>query len=144
MIQIIWKNNDAGGKNAYLGNVKVATYHYNGIDSKNGKYRGNVLLDPVTPFKVHTEEEIKELVLRHVSEYLTRLGVVNNVREHILTRIVEMRRDTGGFPKGIMRWDNFSTGTDKTHLSDMDFTKLDDYSLVMLFERLVKRYHSQM
>lgn len=66
------------------------------------------------------------------------------VRKLIEKRIDEIKAAEKGFPKGTMRWDNFSTGTDKRHISEIDFRKLNDDSLVFLFERLIKRYYTQM
>jgi hypothetical protein len=65
-------------------------------------------------------------------------------RDIILNRINEIKAKENGFKKGSMRWDNFSTGTDKGHISEIDFGELDDISLVFLFERIIKRYYTQM
>ncbi len=66
------------------------------------------------------------------------------MRELILKRIEDYRNLSGGFPKTDKRWDNFSSGTVKTHISEIDFTVIDDYSLLLLFERIVRRYNAQM
>lgn len=66
------------------------------------------------------------------------------MKELILKRIEEIKNNHQGFKKGTMRWDNFSTGTDKTHISEMNFEELDDNSLLLLFERLIKRHYTQM
>lgn len=62
----------------------------------------------------------------------------------ILKRIEEIRTNENGFKKGTMRWNNFSNGEDKRHISEINFEELDNTSLVLLFERLIKRYYSQM
>ena len=69
------------------------------------------------------------------------------MRNLILKRIEEMRRDTGGFSKGKMRWDNFDTRSTTRHISDMNRKELeafDDETLLMFFERLSKKYFAQM
>ena len=65
------------------------------------------------------------------------------LRERILNRIEEIRKHENGFPKGIKKWDNFSTGIVKTHLSELDFSEGNDTELLFLFERLIKRYYTQ-
>jgi hypothetical protein len=67
-----------------------------------------------------------------------------SIKELILKRVEEIRKHENGFPKGVQKWANFSTGTDTRHISEIDFSLLDDTSLVLLFERLVKRYYTQM
>jgi hypothetical protein len=66
------------------------------------------------------------------------------MRELILKRIEEIRAYHGGFKKGSMRWDNFSNGTDKTHISELKFEEMNDIELLMLFERMIKRHYTQM
>jgi len=66
------------------------------------------------------------------------------MKELILKRIDEIKKKEQGFPKTTKRWDNFTNGTDKRHISEIDFNSLDDTSLVFLFERLIKRYYTQM
>jgi len=66
------------------------------------------------------------------------------MREIILKRIQEIKNHEGGFRKGTMKWDNFSTGTVKTHVSEFDFNQCSDEELIFLFERLIKRYYTQM
>lgn len=66
------------------------------------------------------------------------------MRDKILNRIEEIKTKEQGFPKGVQRWNNFSTGTDKRHISEIDFSELDDTALLFLFERLIKRYYTQM
>ena len=66
------------------------------------------------------------------------------MRNLILKRIEEIKTNERGFPKSTMRWDNFSTGIDKRHISEIQFEDLDDNSLVLLFERLIRRVNMQM
>jgi hypothetical protein len=75
-MKIIWKRNDNGGESAYLGSIRVASYFYNGIDSRNGSYKGSSLLpQSKLTFKTDSVDEIKNLVDTDVREFLTKLGV---------------------------------------------------------------------
>ena len=70
------------------------------------------------------------------------------MRELILKRIKEIKDREMGFKKALQKWNNFSissisTGTVNTHISEMDFSTMDDVELLMLFERIVKRYNAQ-
>jgi hypothetical protein len=64
------------------------------------------------------------------------------MRELILSRIEEIRKEERGFLLNALRWDKFSTGIDKRHISEINFSELDDNSLLFLFERMIKRYYS--
>lgn len=66
------------------------------------------------------------------------------MRQLILNRIAEIKKREHDFPRGVMRWDNFSTGTDKRHISEIKFEELEDYDLLFLFERLIRRCSMQM
>ena len=61
------------------------------------------------------------------------------MRELILKRIEEIRNANRGFPKSEMRWQNFSNGTVKTHISELKFEEMNDIELLMMFERLIRR-----
>ncbi len=75
-MNIIWKRNDNGGEGAFVGSIKIAEYHYNGIDSRNGSYKGRSLLPQSNlTFKTDSIDEIKNLVDTDVREFLTKLGV---------------------------------------------------------------------
>lgn len=65
------------------------------------------------------------------------------MRYIILTRIDEIRKFENNFRKGTMRWDNFNTGYTK-HISEMNFGELNDYALLDMFERIIRRYFTQM
>ena len=74
-MKIIWKQNDMGGSNGYVGLIKVASYHYNGIDHKNGQYKGRSFLPQSNlSFKHDDENEIKRLVEKDVTEFLEKLN----------------------------------------------------------------------
>ena len=66
------------------------------------------------------------------------------MRELLLKRIESIRNQSAGFSKSDRRWDNISNGTVKTHISEIDFDKCTDNDLLLLFERIVKRYYTQM
>lgn len=66
------------------------------------------------------------------------------MRELILNRIKEMKRDTGGFPISTQRWGSIYFGSSQQPPAVFNFESLSDNELVVAFERLVKRYHSQM
>lgn len=65
------------------------------------------------------------------------------MREIILKRIEEIKKFENGFSKSIMKWNNFSSGTIRTHISEMDFNECNDIELLMLFERIIRRRYSQ-
>lgn len=65
-------------------------------------------------------------------------------RQLILERIKAIKEQENGFPRGVQRWENFSNGTDTRHISVIDFEQLTDFELVFLFERLIRRYYTQM
>lgn len=64
------------------------------------------------------------------------------MRELILRRIDEIRSKENNFSKSLMKWNNFSTGYDKSHVSEIDFTKCNDVELLLLFERIIRKYNS--
>lgn len=64
------------------------------------------------------------------------------MRQLILRRIEEIKNRENGFSKSLMKWDNFSSGTIKTHISDFDFNTCNDIELLFLFERIIKRYYT--
>ena len=66
------------------------------------------------------------------------------MREIILKRIEEIRIKENGFPTSTTRWRNFLHGTENKHLKDIDFNMLDDTDLAFLFEKLIRRYYTQM
>lgn len=73
--KINWKGNDVGGETAYVGLIRVASYFYNGIDSKNGAYKGTSFLpQSKLSFKTDNVNEIKELVENDVKEFFEKLN----------------------------------------------------------------------
>ena len=67
----------------------------------------------------------------------------NPLREIMLKRIYEMRLRENGFTNKN-RYGEFSTGSVKADASEIKWEELSDYDLVLLFERLVRRYNMQM
>jgi hypothetical protein len=74
--QITWKNNNVGGKSAYLGSVKIGQYWYNGIDGvKNGKYRLSVVL-PQCSFDVknaNSDEEAQSIIKEALETFIANI-----------------------------------------------------------------------
>jgi hypothetical protein len=66
------------------------------------------------------------------------------MRELILKRIEEIRKQENGFPTSATRWRDFTNGIEKKHLKDINFEELPDHELLFLFERLIRRYYTQM
>lgn len=62
--KIVWKRNNNGGESAYVGTIKVGNYYYNGVDSKNGKYKATSFLPQSGMINVYVpnSELAKELL----------------------------------------------------------------------------------
>ena len=75
--EIIWKRNDNGGKNAYVGEIRIGTYYYNLFDTKNGKYKVNSLLPQsnILGIKVDTEELAMEMIEKEFNIFINKLGI---------------------------------------------------------------------
>ena len=75
--EIIWKRNDMNGKNAYVGEIRIGTYHWNAIDSVNGKYKVISLLpqSKVTGVKVDSDEEAMKLIEKEFNLFMNKLGI---------------------------------------------------------------------
>lgn len=65
------------------------------------------------------------------------------MRDLVLKRINEIKIKENNFSKGIMKWNNFSNGAVTKHISEIKWEELNDYELVILFERLIRRYNQQ-
>jgi hypothetical protein len=76
MKEIIWKSNDMGGKNAYVGTIRIDQYFYNGVDSVNGKYKVSSLLpqSKVSAIKLNTDEEAQELISNEFKVFMEKLN----------------------------------------------------------------------
>jgi len=61
------------------------------------------------------------------------------MRELMLKRIEEIRKNNRNFPVSEMRWKNFTHGIENKHLHEVDFESLNDTELLMLYERLIRR-----
>jgi hypothetical protein len=64
------------------------------------------------------------------------------MRQLILKRIAEFKKNNENFSKQMMRWQNFEftwgDGT-KTHISKVDFESLDDAELLRIFELIMRK-----
>jgi hypothetical protein len=64
------------------------------------------------------------------------------MRELILKRIAEFKKNNENFSVELMRWRNFDiTNGDgkKTHISCMNFENLNDEELLRMFELIMRR-----
>ena len=63
------------------------------------------------------------------------------MRELIIKRIQEIK-EIDNFAKSTMRWRNFNVylGNKIIHISEFDFNDADDYELITIFERIIKKY----
>lgn len=61
------------------------------------------------------------------------------MRELILKRIEEFRKQDDGFTKQLMRWRNFEIRNEHIHISKFDFNTCDDEELLSLFERIMRQ-----
>lgn len=64
------------------------------------------------------------------------------MKDLIIARIKEMDSLYGGFNKQTMRWKNFEHNG--KHISEVDFHSLPEPELLGLFERIVRRFYTQM
>lgn len=62
----------------------------------------------------------------------------------MLERIEKIRKLENNFSRTSMKWSQpLSNGTIVKYADEIDYEKLEDYDLMFLFERIVKRYYSQ-
>lgn len=67
------------------------------------------------------------------------------MKKRIIKRLEEIKEKENGFKKGTMRWDRFHVDTEnKSHISEIDFKEVADDVLLILFERIIRRYYTQM
>lgn len=66
------------------------------------------------------------------------------MRELILQRIEEIRIKENNFPPTTTRWNKFWCDGLGTHISIFNFNYLNDSELLKLFERIIRRYYTQM
>lgn len=69
----------------------------------------------------------------------------NSIRDIILKRIEEIKKHENDFSKSSMEWKSpLSHGTIVMYADEIDFNLLSDEDLIFLFERILKRYYTQM
>ena len=63
------------------------------------------------------------------------------MRELMLKRIAEFKKNNDDFSKQTMRWKNCNImiGDEEIHISKVDFESLDDERLLRIFEVLMRR-----
>lgn len=68
------------------------------------------------------------------------------MRELIEKRLQEIRKIENNFSKLTMRWADFYLKTKLVpiHISEVKFEELPDDELLVLYEKVIKRFHSQM
>lgn len=66
----------------------------------------------------------------------------NPMRERVLARIDQIRKDQNGFSDKTMRWKNIFYA--QIHISRVDFTGLTDYELLDILETIIRRLYVQM
>ena len=69
------------------------------------------------------------------------------MRDLIIARLEELKEKENGFSKfGTMRWMNvFAEINGKVkHISEVEWCELDDETLLVVFERVIRRYNAQM
>jgi hypothetical protein len=76
--------------------------------------------------------------------YVDLAPIGTKTRYTILKRINEIKKETNNFDKKTVRWKNFETGFTGKHIADVILDRLDDQQLVSLFERIIRRYYTQM
>jgi hypothetical protein len=68
------------------------------------------------------------------------------MRTLIVTRLEELKEKERGFPRNVMRWANtfVEINGKTTHISDVEWCELDDTELLFLYERVIRRFFTQM
>lgn len=66
------------------------------------------------------------------------------MRNLIVTRLAELKNsvDGNGFSKKMMRWRHVEF--DDRHISDVDFSKLDDTKLLAFYEKVLRQLNKCM
>jgi hypothetical protein len=101
-------------------------------------------------------EEIAEVILGGGTNSITPI-VPNPMREKVLARIAEFKKEHNGFSRSSMRWklvtfgvtvigDNSKYGKSEvgTHISNVNFAGLSDDDLLDVFEKIIRRHYVQM
>lgn len=64
------------------------------------------------------------------------------MRDKIIVRLEQIRRQEKNFPKSVQRWRNLRI--EDQHVSDLDFDDLTDEELLIAFEKVIRRLYIQM
>ena len=64
------------------------------------------------------------------------------MRKLILDRIEEITEKERGYPRSLMRWQNYHING--VHISEVGFNNLTDEQLLIEFERLIRQINKQM
>lgn len=73
--EVIWKRNDASGKNGYIGSIRIGSYHFNGVDSKNGQYKVSSLMPQSTVKNAYAKDEAEamQIIITEFDEFMNKL-----------------------------------------------------------------------
>ncbi len=76
MKKIVWKINNASGKAAYVGSIRIGTYWYNSIDSKNGKYKVTSFMpqSKIEAAYAQNEEEAMQIIITAFETFITEIS----------------------------------------------------------------------
>lgn len=69
------------------------------------------------------------------------------MKELIIAKLNEIKEKSGGFSRfGTMRWANifFDIAGKRKHISEIEFSEVDDEKLLEVFERVVRQCSKQM
>ena len=67
------------------------------------------------------------------------------MKDVVLKHIEDIRKAENGFSKQLMRWQNFTIGDEKIHISKFDFnTVKDEEELLSLYERIIRQKYKSM
>jgi hypothetical protein len=68
------------------------------------------------------------------------------MRKRIIKRLEELKAVSQNFSKQTMRWGNFNitVNNESFHISEMNWKLLDDEALMNVYERVIRRFFSQM
>ena len=76
MKQIVWKRNNMGGKSAYVGSIRIGYYWFNGVDSKNGKYKTTSLLPQSTLASAYAQDDVEaeQMIIKTFETFIANIS----------------------------------------------------------------------
>jgi hypothetical protein len=70
------------------------------------------------------------------------IALYKTLRESVFERIEEIRQHSGNFSKTTMRWQ--SVIVNDKHVSEVNLAEVDEETLLKYFEKIVRKYYTQM